>query len=184
MEKIREINLMDDKKLIIRLNLWAIPLLLFFFVFFTGVTFLITNPYSQEVSMARFLIELVMVFVLLTFHELIHGLFFKVFNPTGKVKFGFKNSLAYATSPGSFYKKGQFLIILLAPFLMITLGLTIVFWFGKLFASSYVLLASVHGAGCIGDFYFTYLVLRAPRNAFIEDTEQGISFYQNENAGN
>jgi hypothetical protein len=35
----------------------------------------------------------------------------------------------------------------------------------------------LHGAGCVGDFYFTYLILFAPENIWIEDTEQGINFY-------
>ena len=62
-------------------------------------------------------------FILIIIHELIHGAFFKLFDPKGKVKFGFKNGVAYATSPHSFYSKGKFAIILLAPFLGISVGL-------------------------------------------------------------
>ena len=116
---------------------------------------------------------------LIIFHELIHGIFFKLFNKEGKVKFGFKNGLAYATSPNSFYSRWQFLLILLAPFVLITLILWLLYAYREISPYAFVWLASFHGSACIGDFYFCYLVTKAPAHSYVEDTEQGINFYSN-----
>ncbi|MGX7197539.1 DUF3267 domain-containing protein [Enterococcus olivae] len=181
MKQIQSINLMEDKKLIVRLNLASLPLMVVFFILFTGVSLLKDTSTQHSFSLLTSFLGLVLLFLLIIIHELIHGFFFKLFNPEGKVKFGFKNGLAYATSPHSYYSKGQFSIISLAPFVLITSSLMLVFFTTDwLSPSSFILQSSLHAAACVGDFYFIYLLLKAPKQALIEDTEQGINFYLKE----
>jgi len=174
---IREINLLEDKKLIWLLNVAAIVLFFGFLLLFSGVTFWHSASMYQSFNFWTLILGLGLFFVLIIIHELIHALFFKMFQPTKKVKFGFKNGMAYATSPHSYYKKYQFIIICLAPFVLLTSGLVVLYLMNLLSASLFIFLASMHASGCVGDFYFTYLILRAPKNSWIEDTEQGINFY-------
>ena len=121
MKLIKRVNLLDDKKLIMKLNILTIPLLVIFFALFTLLT--LDRKLTEEVTidLMYLVIAILSMAGLIIVHELIHGIFFKLFNKEGKVKFGFKNGLAYATSPNSFYSSGQFLLILLAPFVLITL---------------------------------------------------------------
>lgn len=123
MKLIKRVNLLDDKKLIMKLNILTIPLLVIFFALFTLLT--LDRKLSEEVTidLMYLVIAILSMAGLIIVHELIHGIFFKLFNKEGKVKFGFKNGLAYATSPNSFYSRWQFLLILLAPFVLITLVL-------------------------------------------------------------
>lgn len=116
MKLIKRVNLLDDKKLIMKLNILTIPLLVIFFALFTLLT--LDRKLTEEVTidLMYLVIAILSMAGLIIVHELIHGIFFKLFNKEGKVKFGFKNGLAYATSPNSFYSRWQFLLILLAPF--------------------------------------------------------------------
>ncbi len=62
-------------------------------------------------------------------HKLIHAFFFKLFKPKSKVEFGinWKLGAAYATCPKVTYDRRQMIIISLAPFIIWSLTLTILF---------------------------------------------------------
>ncbi|MDG3131792.1 DUF3267 domain-containing protein [Streptococcus suis] len=115
-------------------------------------------------------------------HEVIHGLFFKLFCPENLVKYGikWKSGMAYATSPGSLYTRMQMLVISLAPFVVISFGLTMVASFEWMDVSIYILLATMHAACCAGDFYYAYLLLvkYGKGSILVEDTENGLIIYQ------
>ena len=108
MERIREYNVLADKKVIIGLNVASLPLFLLGAFIFSRLTmgdpiflFFPFMPIPQLLlNLALFFLAY---FLIITIHELIHGLFFKVFSDTGKIKFGFKNGMAYATNPGTRY---------------------------------------------------------------------------------
>lgn len=178
MKLIREINLINNKKLVIWLNVATIPLVVAFLALFTVLASKVVPYTHNDFSGWGMLAFLALFFLLIVIHEGIHGLFFKVFNPKGKVKFGLKNGMAYATSPQSFYTKVRFAWISLAPFTLITLGLFILLLLRVMPVFYFVLMAAVHGASCIGDFYWIWLLIRAPKDALVEDTEQGINFYE------
>ncbi|MGX7419507.1 DUF3267 domain-containing protein [Carnobacterium gallinarum] len=113
-------------------------------------------------------------FISLIIHEGIHGVFFKVFGAK-KVQFGFKRGMAYAGAPGSFYRGWQFLILALSPFLI----LTGVYWvIGQQFPVFALFLFALHSAGCIGDFYYAYLVVKYGLKLWIEDTNSGLIIYR------
>jgi hypothetical protein len=180
MKLIQNVNLIDDKKLLLLLNIVSIPLLIVFSVLFGFISskFPPVNILQQEKLYGYSIIMFIVVyFAIIVIHEMIHGLFFKLLNKKAKVKFGFKNGCAYATSPNTFYSKSKFLVILLAPFVFITFALFLFYWGGFIHAVTFVILAASHAAACVGDFYFVYLILRAPQNSQVEDTEQGIAFY-------
>lgn len=101
MKLLKQINLMDDQKTIKRLNLAVIPSFIFFYVFFTLFVLGGHGSNAETSFIFDLLILMVAYFILIIIHELIHGAFFKLFDPKGKVKFGFKNGVAYATSPHS-----------------------------------------------------------------------------------
>ncbi|WP_192988286.1 DUF3267 domain-containing protein [Carnobacterium mobile] len=177
MKLIKRVNLMGDKKLIMKLNIASIPLLILFFILFTLLTLGNNLSGEGERTFLGMFIGIISLLGIIVVHELIHGLFFKLFNTEGKVKFGFKNGLAYATSPNSFYSKRNFLIILMAPFITITLLLFLMYLFCLIPPYAFIWLASIHASTCVGDFYFSYLVIKAPKNSYVEDTEQGINIY-------
>lgn len=89
--------------------------------------------------------------------------------------------MAYATSPGSRYSRKRMLVIILAPFVLISLALTLIYGLHILTAASYIVLASFHAAGCAGDFFLAATILQQKGDIAVEDTEVGINIYQKEN---
>lgn len=119
----------------------------------------------------------VLIIVVLFIHECIHALFFKVYKREAKVKLGFKNGMAYATSPGAIYPRNQFLVIILMPFVIISLGLAGAYLLGVNGVAVYLMFA-IHTSGCIGDFYYCYLLSKYDSDIYVEDTAEGINLYK------
>lgn len=183
MTLIQELNVLTDKKLIIGLNLLGGILVLPFLYLFGWLAAGLSQQAELSIrfGLGNILLLLVALLALLSVHELIHGAFFKLFHPQGKVKFGFKwqAMMAYATSPGSLYKRWPMVTIGLAPFVLISLALTLLFVLDSLSVGAYVFLAALHAAGCVGDFYYTYLLVikHRQKNILVEDTETGLRIY-------
>lgn len=186
MTLLKEYNLIDNKKVIFWMNMAAIPLFLFFTIlsisfitiFFRMNDFafkpIISNQHSSHFS---FLFSLIFYLIIIIIHELIHGMLFKLFNPEGRVHFGFKNGMAYATSPNTYYSKNHFMIICLAPFIFITMGLVLLMSLGLITESTFIFVASLHAASCVGDFYWIFLLSRFNGSILVKDTEKGMSVY-------
>lgn len=109
MKVIQEINILQNKKLAVVLNVLAIPLWIAFALAFSGLAMLLSHviPVTDNYTFSGWegLLFFASFMALLIIHELIHGLFFKIYKPENKVKFGIKwrQGMAYATSPGSLY---------------------------------------------------------------------------------
>lgn len=181
MTLIKAYNLMENKKVIFWLNVVSIPLIFLFIFLFTTLLYVFYGNEDFGISMnfdlMGFVLFLVFFFLLIVVHELIHGAFFKLFHPEGKVKFGFKNGMAYATSPNSFYTRGQFILICLAPFVLISSALMGYALFSLNTSVPLIFLASCHAASCVGDFYWVYLISKQGGNIRVQDTEVGMSIY-------
>lgn len=177
---VQKIELINNKKIIVLLNFLSILTLLLavpFFILFANLGELTKIIGFSTDSLLDIVLLLFLFFITIIIHELIHAFFMKLFDKNGKVKFGFKNGMAYATSPSSFYNKIHFTIISLAPFILITITLNLLYYLGIISPFVYVSVASIHTSGCVGDFYWVYLIKKAPANSLIEDTETGINFY-------
>lgn len=183
MRLLKEIDILHNKMTIILLNILVLPLFFLFLMFFVHFA---SSSKGLVLGVSEFFYSLLLSVLLLVIHEGIHGIFFKQFCPQNPVKFGmnWKSLMAYATSPGSLYSRKQMVIISLAPFVVITLILSIFFMLGWLPVGRYVFVVSLHAAGCIGDFYYGYLLLwRFRKEAIlVEDTEIGLKIYLDEGA--
>ncbi|GGI42290.1 DUF3267 domain-containing protein [Mammaliicoccus stepanovicii] len=129
----------------------------------------------EEGFFRNIIVGLIGLFISIIFHELIHGIFFKIFNPNGKVKYGYKKGMFYASMPETIFNRKQFYIILLAPFVIISLLLFIALIWMQV--TSIIYIFAFHGAACIGDFYMAQMVYSNKHMKFIEDTEVGINLY-------
>ena len=144
---------------------------------FYGLTLLLGKPLNLDFQLLETGLMLVGLAVLFIIHEGIHGIFFKLFQPAGKLRFGYSNGMLYATSPGSRYSRKQWLTIALSPFVGLTSLLLGLLLFGKISALAFVFLATAHGTGCVGDFYFALVSARAPKGLQYEDTAVGFTIW-------
>lgn len=129
-------------------------------------------------AFSTILLTLALLFAVFTIHEGIHGLFFKLFSPESKVKFGYTSGMLYATAPGEVYSRKQYIIIILMPFIIITsVLLLLMFTFPHV---SYKYLLAIHAGGCAGDFYYVYLMMKYKHLKYAEDTDVGMTLYETE----
>lgn len=186
---LKKYNIIENKKVIFWLNIATFLFIPLFALLFTFVVYLfyglkdfslIASIDNQLTSIFSVLLFFLFLFLIIVIHELIHGLFFKLLNAKAKVHFGFKNGMAYATSPDTFYSKSRFITISLAPFVIITLGLFSLLSMGLISKFSFIFYASLHASSCVGDFYWVFLLSRFNEKILVKDTEKGINVYSKE----
>lgn len=182
MKKIKEINITEDTALLKKLSIASIPLFVVFYILFFVIAINIRpGIFINENSILLSFITAILIFIaIIIIHEAIHGVFFKLFAPHRKVNFGiiWRKGMAYATSPGSKFKRWQMVIIAVMPFIINSALLTVAYTFTSQSVSQYVLLATAHAVACVGDFYYIWVILRAPRGALVEDTETGLTIWR------
>lgn len=111
-------------------------------------------------------------------HELIHGLFF--WAVTGeRFQLGIRPFYAFAASPSWTIPRGQFVVIGLAPLLIITsLGIALL-WILPLSASAVVLVSiAVNAAGSTGDLVVIGWLFARPSGRLVRDTGDVITKYE------
>lgn len=157
----------------IRLSLW-----LFAIGFVIGGCFIGFNDgLRASVNLWTFIFALIFYALAIPLHELVHAVFFLLYGDNTKIRFGFKNGLAYASAPGVFYKRHQYLIIALSPFILIS-TLTLLIGSAQDHIAIAIIVLVLHTASCAGDFYYTYQLLTHPEVTYCEDTDAGVTLYK------
>jgi hypothetical protein len=118
------------------------------------------------------LINIIAYIIVLPLHEAIHGLAFAFWG--GKPYFGTKLPLAlYCGAKNQLFHRDQYLVVGLAPLVVITLA-GIVFTLLAPGAASYILFATIGNvSGAAGDLMVALRLLRQSPHVLIEDTETG-----------
>ncbi len=174
------IDLANDKKLFIIINILSV---VFVFVFYALFYFLALGIVAESGSNIFYyligydklsawysLLFFASLIFAMVFHEAIHGLFFYAFTGAKPV-FGFKKMMAYAGAPDWYIRKDFFLVITLAPFVVITLICFILLAVAPNEAISIVfMIMIIHAAGCVGDFWYAVVLINKPKDTFINDS--------------
>jgi hypothetical protein len=119
--------------------------------------------------------------ILLTFvlHELTHGLTMTFFGAKPKYGIIWKGLMLYATSPGYAYRRNNYVIIALAPFIFISILVVLGMW--SLQGTTWVALLGICGiinaSGAVGDLWLTTIVLRYAATAYIMDERDGMRVF-------
>ncbi len=111
-------------------------------------------------------------------HELVHGIAFAAFG--GSPRYGLKVKyflpLAYATSPGEFFRRNVFILIALAPLIVLDIVcLLLLALFPQ--ANWLIWVIAFNTGGAIGDIWIAVQLLRCPQSIRVEDREEGIAIY-------
>lgn len=183
MENKYVLDIFKDTSAMKALNILSISItVLSFIVFYLMDLFLVDDAGSALIGMEYFgvvgavLLIMAILFAIITMHEGIHGLFFKLFAPRGRVRFGYKSGLFYATAPGEVFTRRQFVIVILMPFVIITSVMLIMMFTVPHGAYKYLL--ALHTGACAGDFYYVYLIMKHRNMDYVEDTEVGMTMYE------
>lgn len=131
----------------------------------------------REAGMITALILLLSIVAYMLLHELVHGICMRLFG-SGKVKYGFTGMYAFAGS-GSYFAKGPYIVIALAPVVVlgaVLLGLNLYFSGGAAFWVVYIVqICNVGGAA--GDIYVTFRFMRLPKDILVQDSGVAMTVY-------
>lgn len=174
------IDLIHDKKLYLGINMLSV----FFFAFFyfgfyyaslwavptAGKSVFYYFILYHDLSGLYSLLFLPMLAFMIVFHELIHGFFLYLFTKSKPV-YGFKYLMAYAGAPDWYIRKDCYIIVALAPFVIITLLCYMLLFIASIDLLSLIFLTSVvNASGCLGDIYYTVMLLNKPKETYITDS--------------
>lgn len=181
MEKF-ELNLFKDQSALKTLSILSIVITIISVVPFYALERLFSSQsaFYHNISFAGLFFSALAVIIgsaaIIVLHEAIHGIFFKLFNLKGKVKYGYKNGMFYATAPGEIYKKKYFSIIVMMPFIIITMILVLILYLIDETAVTVILV--FHTGACAGDFYYLYLMFKYKHLKYVKDTETGLVMFE------
>lgn len=177
MRQVLDVNILEDPAVQKAVARWTMPCTIAALVLVVaGIVYqLMTQTLMDALGWLGWLVVLYV--VSLPLHELVHAAFFKMFGPAGtRIIFGYKSGMLYAGCPGVRLPRGRFITVLMAPFVVLTLGyLALGLGFHAWLLAWCLFFA--HTAGCAGDFYFVRLILRHPEADLCEDTSTGIALW-------
>ncbi|MBE6798107.1 MAG: DUF3267 domain-containing protein [Ruminococcaceae bacterium] len=178
-KKIYAIDLQKDKKIALLVNLLALAIAVLLAVpmhFFVPIFSMFSMENGLQNYMIRFVALLVLSFLYIILHELVHGVAMKICG-TKKVRYGFTGLYAFAGSK-DFYDKKSYIFIALAPVIFwgVILAVINVFvcveWFWVIY-----LIQMFNLSGAAGDLFVTVKFLRLPSDILIQDQGVGMKVY-------
>lgn len=186
---IKELNLSKNLKLLLFLNLAGLGLFVLFGMLLMGMLqwarsdFIVAgtnfslNASNLGTAIVPLLVLLGVIFAMVFLHEGVHGLFF--WTLTGaRPKFGFKGSYAYAAAPNWYIPKANYLIVSLAPLVVITLlGFGTLLIVPTTWILPVLLLVTMNASGAIGDLYAFFWIWKQPAEVLIQDYGDRMKVY-------
>lgn len=156
-----------------------IALVIFGFVFFRLAVSLGNLPAQISFGLGEMGAVLLGVLLAMGLHELTHGLTMQAFGAKPKYGILWKGLMLYATSPGYAYPRNNYIVIALAPFVVISALVIIGMWLlqGTLWVPLLALCGIFNASGAIGDMWMTMIVLRYPATAYVMDERDGLRLF-------
>ncbi len=85
----------------------------------------------------------------------------------------------YATSPGHVYRRAGYIVVALAPLLVLSLVavLGMMLFAGSVWVVLLALCATMNASGAIGDLWIVTVILRYPPHAYLVDERDGVRIF-------
>lgn len=126
-------------------------------------------------------IGLMLVAILLTFvlHEATHGLVMRALGARPQYGIMWKSAMLYATSPGFSYWRNSYIVITLAPLVVLSALTVFGMWLmqGTLWVAVLAVCGAFNASGAIGDVWISTIVLRYAPAARVVDERDGIRVF-------
>lgn len=174
---------LTNRNLIIGMNVTGVLLLFVFGWLFWGMAALLTPQLfllqlQIFFSAMRISTVLIIIGLVVLLHELCHALLFWLFSRE-RPQIGFNLLYAYAAAPNWYFTRRQFVLIGLAPVLLLTLaGFLAMPWVSVVTTSHLVLALTVNAAGAIGDFIVVIWALGQPADILLRDEGTAVAAYK------
>ena len=167
---------------VIALNIVGVILFVILGMVFSNLAFRLGKmPSEGNFRLGLVEISLAIAGILITsiLHELTHGLVMQMFGASPKYGIIWKGLMLYATSSGYAYRRNNYVVIALAPFILISSLVILGMWI--LQGTAWVVLLAICGvvnaSGAVGDMWITMIVLRYAAIAYVMDERDGIGVF-------
>ncbi|MGB2909930.1 MAG: DUF3267 domain-containing protein [Anaerolineales bacterium] len=176
-----EINLKKNKRLAIALNIIALFVGVLSFYLLTSYAALVRPSLmntSGNITAGVVVVLVGLVVLLLTIHELIHGIFFWVFTRSRPV-FAIRLFYAYAGAPDWYIPTRQFMIVAIGPLVIIgAVGMLLMLLVQESLILLIAIMVALNTSGSAGDLLvFTRLFKLSP-TSLANDTGDVMTFYE------
>ncbi len=177
------LNLLENRRAFWWLQIVSVASLLIFGPLFAWWTVVVRpdwlGTFSKGIVVkAGGVVWVVFIFVVfICLHELIHGAFFWIF--TGRQpKLGLRGGYAFAAAPGWFFPRRQYLLVALAPLVLLSLlGMALVATVPLAGVTGILLAMVLNASGAVGDLWIVYRVMRERGAVVVEDLGDGLKIY-------
>jgi len=183
------LDLTTSRKVLLIMNFAGLALLLFFGWFFVQVlSWLRPGEFSGYIQVSGGLPSLLRLLVLLVgttalmvlLHEGVHGLFFWLFTRS-RPTFAFKGWYAYAAAPKWYIPRNQYLVVGLAPLLLISLlGVLLMRFEPAAWFLPTLFLLVMNASGAVGDILVTGWLLTRPGDCYAQDRGDAVTLFRPE----
>jgi hypothetical protein len=167
---------------VIALNIVGAILFILFGMVFSSLAFGLGKIPSEgnfRIGLVEISLSIVGVVLTLVLHELTHGLTMQMFGASPKYGIIWKGLMLYATSPGYAYRRNNYIVISLAPFVFISALVILGMWIlqGTAWVAFLAICGVVNASGAVGDMWITMIVLRYAVTAYVMDERDGIRVF-------
>lgn len=176
-EEVLLIDLKNNKKQFVFINILSVVLIIPFIVLYLFFERSLSLSDGFRYSIILF-ISIPSLFLMIILHELIHGLFFKIFGK-GKLKFKFHGFAVSCSMPTNYFNKRSYILIGLAPLVLLTIIYGVLSFF--LYNTDYFILAyfplALNFSGAAGDIYVVSLLMKMKKTVLVNDTGVAMKIY-------
>jgi hypothetical protein len=186
---IHKLDLNKNIKLAIGLNLANLLLFVVFGVFFYWLllqarpgllneeSFLSFSLFTSDSVFTQFLVIALVYLGMIVLHEAVHGLFFWIFTKD-RPEFGFRGMYAYAGAPDWYLAKRPYLLVGLAPLVLISLaGFIAMLFVPQSWVFPILLFITLNASGAVGDIYAFFWILPKPEGILVQDFGDRMCIY-------
>ena len=175
--EIEKIDLVNNKKQALFVNIASFVIILFMMVF---IPLLLKAGIIRRTKTNLFLSLIVFVVSLILYiplHELVHGIVLRCFTDE-KLSFGWKLVYAYCGSKEAVIKRGEYYLVALAPLVVFSFLFIALMALNPTLSYVWYLLEIMNVSGSIGDIYVSIKLMRIKnKDIVITDSGTAMSFW-------
>ena len=185
-KSIGTLDLSSDRRKLVGLNILAIGLFLLSAWLFGMLIGALRRPDAGQLAfgfaglgdaLGLVLLLLLVTGIMLVLHEAAHGIFFWWYTRE-RPKFAIRWSYAYAAAPEWYLPKRKYLVVALAPLVLVTLlGVLAALVVPAAWLKGVWLLLILNTSGAVGDLWVVGWLLRQPESCLANDHGDAVTLY-------
>jgi hypothetical protein len=181
------IDLSKDRRTLLILNIVGLGLFLISAWFFSWLAVTIRPNIADRAfsfsssSLSGLIWPLVWILAItvgmLVLHEAVHGILFWIFT-ANRPRFGFRGYYAFAAAPEWYIVRRFYLIVALAPAVLITMfGIAAIFLVTEDMLLGLLFLMTANFSGSVGDMMVAFWLVRKPNETLVQDSGDSVRFF-------